>query len=89
MARGGSPAGPLLPSVRVLSRLFRRLFLVRLLGALGAGCLQFFGNHFRHRPSCLHCLSGAIASRRMGRYSKRPPEFSSKGGRPEAVLVYL
>jgi hypothetical protein len=22
-------------------------------------------------------------------YSKRPPELSSKGGRPEAVLVYL
>jgi hypothetical protein len=31
--------------VRVLSRLFRRLFLERLLAAHDAGRLQFFGNH--------------------------------------------
>src|SRR5437764_11286995 len=31
--------------VRVLSRLFRRLFLAKLVAAHDAGCLQFFGDH--------------------------------------------
>jgi hypothetical protein len=41
--------------VRVLSRLFRRLFLEKLVATHAAGRLQFFGQHARrspmHRPS--------------------------------------
>ena len=70
--------------VRVLSRLFRRLFLEKLTAAHDAGRLQFFGNH-RHlvdagefadylRP--LHNIDWVV-------YAKRP--FAG----PEAVLAYL
>jgi hypothetical protein len=73
----------LLP-VRVLSRLFRRLFLNRLSAAHAAGRLKFFG-------SCVH-LSDAqafatyLAPLRKAQwvvYSKRP------FGGPQAVLAYL
>jgi hypothetical protein len=43
-ARVSCRPGFFLP-VRVLSRLFRRLFLERLLAAHQAGRLKFFGNH--------------------------------------------
>jgi hypothetical protein len=41
---GGSPPRFLLP-VQVLSQLFRRLFLEKLVAAHRAGKLQFFGKH--------------------------------------------
>ena len=70
--------------VRVLSRLFRRLFLEKLAGAHGAGRLHFFGDH--------RCLADARAFAAYLRplrkiewvvYAKRP--FAG----PEAVLAYL
>ena len=70
--------------VRVLSRLFRRLFLEKLIAAHQAGRLQFFGDH---AP-----LAEAQPSRHIWRryaeaewvvYAKRP------FGGPEAVLAYL
>jgi hypothetical protein len=70
--------------VRVLSRLFRRLFLEKLVAAHQAGRLHFFG---RHAPLA---GSNAFAAylrplRKIGWvvYSKRP------FGGPEAVLAYL
>jgi hypothetical protein len=70
--------------VRVLSRLFRRLFLDKLSAAHEAGHLQFFGQHQR-----LADADAFAASLRPVRqlewvvYAKRP--FSG----PEAVLEYL
>ena len=74
----------LLP-VPVLSRLFRRLFLEKLIAAHHAGRLEFFGQHVAPRPAqsiryaiwrrCVR-LSGYL-------YTKRP------FGGPEAVLAYL
>ncbi len=70
--------------VRVLSRLFRRLFLEKLAAAHGAGRLHFFGDH--------RCLADARAFAAYLRplrkiewvvYAKRP--FAG----PEAVLAYL
>jgi hypothetical protein len=70
--------------VRVLSRLFRRLFLERLATAHAAGRLKFFGDHA--------ALGGRKALARYLRplrkiewvvYSKRP------FGGPQAVLAYL
>ena len=54
--------------VRVLSRLFRRLFLAKLVA--GPRCrLPAVLRRLcpPRRAPCLHCISGAIASRRMGR----------------------
>jgi hypothetical protein len=70
--------------VRVLSRLFRRLFLDKLVAAHQAGQLQFFGNHaaltdaqaFAAYLAPLHDVEWVV-------YSKRP------FGGPEAVLAYL
>jgi hypothetical protein len=70
--------------VRVLSRLFRRLFLEKLLAAFDAGQLQFFGAHadlaardaFSAFLAPLHKAEWVV-------YSKRP------FGGPEAVLAYL
>jgi Putative transposase/Transposase zinc-binding domain len=70
--------------VRVLSRLFRRLFLENLGAAHDAGHLQFFGDH---APLARHCAFTAyLAPLRKIEwvvYSKRP------FGGPEAVLAYL
>ncbi len=71
-------------SVRVLSRLFRRLFLERLNDAYQAGELQFFGDH----QSLVHAdaFSSWIKPLRKIEwvvYAKRP--FAG----PEAVLAYL
>ena len=71
-------------SVRVLSRLFRRLFLERLVEAYQAGELKFFGEHrlltdgkaFDHWIKPLRKIEWVV-------YAKRP--FSG----PEAVLAYL
>jgi len=70
--------------VRVLSRLFRRLFLERLMAAYHAGGLRFFGNQaaladpkaFNHHLGPLRRAEGVV-------YAKRP------FGGPEAVLAYL
>ena len=70
--------------VRVLSRLFRRLFLEKLLGAHDAGRLQFFGQHapLATRQAFASYLAPARKSEWVV-YSKRP------FGGPEAVLAYL
>src|SRR5215216_3581442 len=60
--------------VRVLSRLFRRLFLEKLLAAHAAGRLRFFGDHAHLAP--LRKAEWVV-------YAKRP------FGGPEAVLAYL
>ncbi len=76
--------------VRVLSRLFRRLFLAKLVAAHDAGCLQFFGDHAHLIER--HAFTAHLAPLRRAEwvvYSKRPPELLSKGGGPEAVLAYL
>jgi hypothetical protein len=70
--------------VRVLSRLFRRLFLEKLSAAHHAGLLQFFGQHqnlddagdFANYLSPLRTIDWVV-------YAKRP--FAG----PEAVLAYL
>ena len=54
--------------VRVLSKLFRRLFLAKLAEAHAAGRLQFFGDHRRpQRPPRLCCLPGAAAQEELVR----------------------
>jgi len=70
--------------VRVLSRLFRRLFLEKLVAAYQAGGLKFFGDHapLAERKA----FSAYLAPLRRSEwvvYSKRP------FGGPEAVLAYL
>jgi hypothetical protein len=70
--------------VRVLSRLFRRLFLTMLLAAHKAGRLQFFGNHGALADA--RAFAAYLAPLRRTEwvvYSKRP------FGGPEAVLAYL
>jgi hypothetical protein len=70
--------------VRVLSRLFRRLFLEKLAALYADGRLRFFGDHVRLNERCafaawlapLHKAEWVV-------YSKRP------FGGPEAVLAYL
>ena len=75
--------GFLLP-VRVLSRLFRRLFLKALTATHAAGRLSFFGTHTS--LSNMQSLATFLARLRDTEwvvYSKRP------FGGPEAVLAYL
>jgi hypothetical protein len=76
-------AGFFLP-VRVLSRLFRRLLLEKLIAAHQAGRLSFFGDH----APLAACKAFAAYLRPLRKvdwvvYSKRP------FGGPEAVLAYL
>jgi Putative transposase/Transposase zinc-binding domain len=71
-------------SVRVLSRLFRRLFLEQLTALHVAGRLQFFGDHARLGEH--GAFTAYLAPLRKAEwivYSKRP------FGGPEAVLAYL
>jgi Putative transposase/Transposase zinc-binding domain len=71
-------------SVRVLSRLFRRLFLENLVAAHGAGRLQFFGGHAPLAGRDAFCAYLApLRKIEWVVYSKRP------FGGPEAVLAYL
>jgi hypothetical protein len=75
--------GFLLP-VRVLSRLFRRLFLQKLVAAHQAGRLSFFGDHADLANA--QCFAAYLAPLRKAEwvvYSKRP------FGGPKAVLAYL
>ena len=70
--------------VRVLSRLFRRLFLQKLVAAHGAGRLQFFGDHAALAdPQAFAAHLAPLRRCEWVVYSKR-----SFGG-PEAVLAYL
>ena len=73
----------LLP-VRVLGKLFRRLFLTRLLTLHDAGRLCFFGSmaHLTDRRAFLRHLA-AVRKKRWVVYAKAP--FAG----PEAVLAYL
>jgi hypothetical protein len=75
--------GFLLP-VRVLSRLFRRLFLTALADAHAAGRLAFFGE-----IACLHrretFTAGLAPLRRKNWFVYAKPPFAG----PEAVLAYL
>jgi Putative transposase/Transposase zinc-binding domain len=71
-------------SVRVLSRLFRRLFLEKLMAAHHAGRLSFFGDH----APLTACRAFTAYLRPLRKtewvvYAKRP------FGGPEAVLAYL
>ena len=70
--------------VRVLSRLFRRLFLEQLAAAHETGRLRFFGDH--GPLTARHAFAAYLASPRKVEwvvYAKRP--FAG----PEAVLAYL
>jgi Putative transposase/Transposase zinc-binding domain len=70
--------------VRVLSRLFRRLFLERLVAAHDAGRLQFFGDHAQlSEPGAFTAYLAPLRKAAWVVYSKRP------FGGPEAVLAYL
>jgi hypothetical protein len=70
--------------VRVLSRLFRRLFLAKLTAAYAAGRLQFFGNHTALTdPEAFKNYLAPVRRAEWVVYSKRP------FGGPEAVLAYL
>ncbi|HWK67667.1 MAG TPA: IS91 family transposase [Rhizobiaceae bacterium] len=73
----------LLP-VRVLGKLFRRLFLTRLVALYDASRLAFFGSmaHLADRRAFLHHLS-PVRKKRWVIYAK--PPFAG----PEAVLAYL
>jgi len=70
--------------VRVLSRLFRRLFLKALSAAHAAGRLSFFGEHTELADA--PCFAAFLAPLRKAEwvvYAKRP------FGGPQAVLAYL
>ena len=70
--------------VRVLSRLFRRLFLEKLVAAQAAGELQFFGKHLAlSERKAFATYLAPLRSREWAVYSKRP------FGGPEEVLRYL
>jgi Putative transposase/Transposase zinc-binding domain len=70
--------------VRVLSRLFRRLFLDKLIAAHEAGQLQFFGNHAPLiQAQAFAAYLAPLRSSEWVIYSKRP------FGGPKEVLRYL
>ena len=71
-------------SVRLLSRLFRRLMLEKLAAAHAAGELQFFGNHAELAGTkTFAAYLAPLHNREWVVYSKRP------FGGPEEVLRYL
>src|SRR5262249_29807020 len=70
--------------VRVLSRLFRRLFLGKLLAAHQAGRLAFFGDHaVLAEPRAFAAFLAPLRKTEWVVYAKRP--FTG----PQAVLAYL
>ena len=70
--------------VRVLSRLFRRLFLEKLIAAHEAGRLKFFGNHAALAdPQAFATHLAPLRRTEWVVYAKRP------FGGPQAVLAYL
>ena len=71
-------------SVRVLSRLFRRLFLEKLAAAHDAGRLRFFGDHAPlDKPHAFAAYLAPLRKIEWVVYAKRP--FAG----PQAVLAYL
>jgi hypothetical protein len=71
-------------SVRVLSRLFRRLFLEKLLNAFDAGKLEFFSSLQSLREGCLFLdYLAPLREAEWVVYAKRP--FAG----PEQVLDYV
>jgi hypothetical protein len=71
-------------SVRVLSRLFRRLFLERLTAAYQAGRLEFFADQAAlAEPATFKAWLAALRKLEWVVYAKRP------FGGPDAVLAYL
>ena len=75
--------GFLLP-VRVLSRLFRRLFLGKLRAAHQAGRLAFFGSHAAlAEPRAFAAFLAPLRKTKWVVYAKKP------FGGPQAVLAYL
>ena len=71
-------------SVRVLSRLFRRLFLERLTAAYQAGQLVFFADQATlAEPTAFKACLAALRKAEWVVYAKRP------FGGPDAVLAYL
>src|SRR6202040_3397934 len=77
------PPGFFLP-VRVLSRLFRRLFLGKLLAAHQAGRLAFFGDHAAlAEPRAFATFLAPLRKVEWVVYAKKP------FGGPQAVLAYL
>ena len=73
----------LLPAVRVLSKLFRRLFLEKLATAHAAGRLTFFGDDAHLADDDAAAFLAPLRKTRWFVYSKRP--FAG----PQAVLAYL
>jgi len=70
--------------VRVLSRLFRRLFLEKLIATHQAGRLKFFGNHAALAdPQAFAAYLAPLRRTEWVIYAKRP------FGGPQAVLAYL
>ena len=70
--------------VRVLSRLFRRLFLEKLIAAHHAGHLKFFGDHAALAdPQAFAAYLAPLRRAEWVVYAKRP------FGGPQAVLAYL
>ena len=70
--------------VRVLSRLFRRLFLDKLAAAHAAGRLKFFGDHAALAdPQAFAAFVAPLRQTEWVVYAKRP------FGGPQAVLAYL
>jgi putative transposase/transposase-like zinc-binding protein len=70
--------------VRVLSRLFRRLFLEKLAAVHEAGLLHFFGGHAHlHNARAFAAYLAPLRKAEWVVYSKRP------FGGPQAVLAYL
>ena len=70
--------------VRVLSRLFRRLFLGKLLAAHPAGGLAFFGDRAAlAEPRAFATFLAPLRKVEWGVYAKKP------FGGPQAVLAYL
>ena len=70
--------------MRVLSRLFRRLFLERLTAAYQAGRLRFFTDQAAlAEPAAFQARLAALRKRKWVVYAKRP------FGGPDAVLAYL
>ena len=68
----------------VLSKLFRRLMLEKLLAAHAAGKLQFFGDHAHlAQPEAFTAVLAPLRNTKWFVYSKRP--FAG----PQAVLAYL
>jgi len=71
-------------SVRVLSCLFRRLFLEKLTAAFETGHLEFFGDHAAlAEPTAFKAYLDPLRQTEWVVYSKRP------FGGPDAVLAYL